>query len=89
MIPKRRTSKRELDEIIDYWCSLSRGTGYVDEGSLISFLEIFTPEQIKGAMYIAKSKGRESYFRYLCGILQNWIDALEKGEEPGYFDISD
>lgn len=89
MIPKRRSSKKELDEIIYYWCSLPRGSEYVDEGSLIGFLGIFTPEQIKGAMYIAKSKGREAYFRYLCGILHNWIEELENGNEPGYFDVSD
>ncbi len=89
MIGKRKTSKRELDEIVDYWCSLPRGSNYVDEGSLISFLEIFTPRQIKGAMYIAKSKGRPAYFRYLCGILHNWRQALERGEKPRYFDIDE
>jgi len=89
MINKRNPSKRELDEIIDYWCSLPRGSNYVDEGSPISFLEIFTPQQIKGAMYIAKSRGRPAYFRYMCGILHNWKQALEEGEEPRYFDIDE
>ncbi len=89
MINKRKTSKRALDEIIDYWCSLPRGSNYVDEGSLISFLEIFTPYQIKGAMYIAKSRGRPAYFRYMCGILHNWKQALEESEEPRYFEIDE
>ncbi len=89
MIDKRKTSKKELDEIVDYWCSLPRGSNYVDEGSLISFLGIFTPRQIKGAMYIAQSKGRPAYFRYLCGILHNWRQELERGEEPRYFDIDE
>ena len=89
MISKRKTSKRELDEIVDYWCSLSRGSGYVDEAGLINFLGIFTPRQIKGAMYIAKSKGRPAYFPYLCGILHNWRQELERGEEPRYFDIDE
>ena len=89
MINKRKTSKRELDEIIDYWCSLPRGSSYVDEGSLISFLEMFTPYQIKGAMYIAKSRRRPAYFRYMCGILHNWKQALEEGEEPRYFEIDE
>jgi hypothetical protein len=89
MVRKRKASKKELGEIIDYWCSLPRGSSYVDEGSLISFLGIFTPRQIKGAMYIAKSTGRSAYFRYLCGILHNWKQALERGEKPGYFDIDE
>ncbi|MFB3787189.1 MAG: hypothetical protein ACE15F_12565 [bacterium] len=89
MIKKRTTSKKELDEVIDYWISLPRGSGYHVEDSLIKFLEIFTPEQIKGAMYIAKSKGRPSYFRYLCGILHNWRKELEEGKTPRYFDVSD
>lgn len=89
MIAKRKTSKKELDEIIDYWCSLPRGSNYLDESSLISFLEVFTTEQIKGAMYLAKCKGRGAYFRYLCGILHQWRRALEDGEEPRYFDISE
>ena len=89
MVRKRKTSKKELGEIIDYWCSLPRGSNYVDEGSLISFLEIFSPRQIKGAMYIAKSKGRPAYFSYLCGILHKWRQALERGEEPRYFDIDE
>ncbi len=80
---------KELDEIIEYWCSLSRGSNYLVEGSLISFLEIFTPKQIKDAMYIAKSKGRPAYFRYMCGILHNWEQALEEGKEPRYFDIDE
>ena len=89
MIGKRKTSKRELDEIIDYWGSLPRGSNYVNESSLINFLQIFTPRQIKGAMYIAKSEGRPAYFRYLCGILHNWKRALERGEKPRYFDIDE
>lgn len=89
MITRRRASREELNEIIDYWCSLPRGSSYVVEDTLIKFLEIFTPEQIKGAMYISKSKGRPAYFRYLCGILHNWRKSLEKGEEPRYFDISE
>lgn len=84
---RRRASKKELDDIIEYWCSLPRGSTYLVEDSLIKFLEIFTPRQIKGAMYIAKSKGRPNYFKYLCGILHNWRRALEKGEKPRYFNI--
>jgi DNA replication protein DnaD len=89
MIIKRNTSKKELDEITNYWISLPRGSNYLNEASLIRFLEVFTPDQIKGAMYVAKSTGRQAYFRYLCGILNNWLKALENGEEPRYFDISE
>ena len=89
MLIKRRTSKKELDDIIKYWCSLPRGSAYLVKDSLIKFLEIFTPRQLKGAMYIAKSKGRPAYFRYLCGILHNWRKALEEGKEPRYFDVEE
>ena len=89
MTARRMTSEKELDEVIDYWCSLRRGSGYVDESTLITFLQIFTPHQIKGAMYVAKSRGRPAYFRYLCGILHNWRRALQDGEEPAYFDIDE
>jgi len=89
MITKRSTSKRELNEVIDYWISLPRGSGYHVEDSLIRFLEIFTPEQIKGAMYIAKSKGRPNYFKYLCGILHNWRKELEEGKIPRYFNVEE
>jgi hypothetical protein len=89
MITKRSTSTRELDTVINYWISLPKGSGYHVEDSLIRFLEIFTPEQIKGAMYIVKSKGRPNYFKYLCGILHNWRKELEKGNTPRYFDVSE
>jgi len=89
MLKKRRTSKKELNDVVDYWCSLERGSSYHVEGSIIEFLEIFTPKQIKGAMYIAKSKGRSNYFKYFCGIVHNWRKALENGDEPRYFDIDE
>jgi len=54
---------------------------------LIQFLEIFTPHQIKGAMYLATAAGRPSYFKYLCGILHNWRRDLEAGVQPRYFDV--
>ena len=89
MSARRTPSENELDEVIDYWYSLPRGSEYVDESSLIEFLRIFTPRQIKGAMYLAQSRGRSAYFRYLCGILHNWQRALEDGEDPAYFDINE
>jgi len=89
MIKKRSTSKSELVEVIDYWISLPRGSGYHVEDSLIRFLEIFTPGQIKGAIYIAQAKGRPNYFRYLCGILHNWRKELEEGKTPRYFDVEE
>ncbi len=87
MITYRTTGKTELDEVVDYWLSLPRASGHYDEDSLIRFLHIFTPSQIKGAMYIAQSKGRQSYFRYLCGVLNNWRRELEEGRTPPYFKI--
>lgn len=89
MIRRRSTSESELAEVVDYWNSLPRASRYVDQGSLISFLQIFTPDQIKGAMYVAQSSGRGAYFRYLCGILHNWRRELEAGEEPHYFEINE
>lgn len=86
---RRRTSKQELDEVIEYWHKCPRCSAYLVEDSLIKFLEIFTPHQIKGAMYLATSKGRPHYFRYLCGILHNWRRDLEEGKEPRYFDIGE
>lgn len=85
---KRTTSKKELNDVVKYWQSLPRNSGHVKEGDLISFLHIFTPEQIMGAMYIATSKGRPyGYFKYLCGILGNWKKDLEQGKEPPYFKL--
>jgi flavodoxin len=89
MIKRRSTSKQELDEVIEYWLNRPRGSGYHVEDSLIQFLHIFTPEQIKGAMYIATSTGRANYFKYLCGILHNWRKELEEGKTPNYFDVSE
>jgi len=83
----RNTGKVELDEVIKYWDDCPRGSGYLNEQSLISFLEIFTPHQIKGAMYLATCKGRSAYFPYLCGILHKWKKELIEGNEPSYFDI--
>ena len=86
-IARRNTNKVELDEVIEYWLECPRASSYLDEDSLIKFLEIFTPHQIKGAMYLATCKGRKAYFKYMCGVLHNWRKALEQGEEPRYFDI--
>jgi len=83
----RTMSKDELDEVISYWASLPRGSAYHDEPSLIRFLAVFTPAQVKGAMYIAKSKPHPSYFKYLCGILHNWRRELEASKTPKYFII--
>lgn len=83
----RKTNKAELDEVIAYWRSCPRTSGYHVESSLIKFLEIFTPHQIKGSMYLATSSGHPNYFKYLCGILHNWRKDLEAGKEPGFFDI--
>lgn len=85
----RTTGKAELDEVIDYWLSCPRCSSYLVEDSLIQFLQVFTPHQIKGAIYLATSKGRQAYFRYLCGILHRWRQDLEEGREPPYFDIGE
>jgi len=85
-IKKRATSLKEVKSVIDYWLSLGR-TIYYDESSLINFLHIFSPKQIKGAMYIAQSEGRQAYFKYLCGILRNWEKDLKNGKEPLYFEL--
>jgi hypothetical protein len=89
MTGQRRTSKKELDEVIEYWLDRPRTSSYLVKDSLIQFLHIFTPHQIKGAMYIATSKRRSAYFRYLCGILHNWRSELQEGKTPMYFDIGD
>lgn len=83
----RVTSRAELDDLVVCWESLQRGTAYHDEESLIRFLGIFTPAQIKGAMRFAKSKRRPAYFKYLCGILHNWRRELEAGVVPTFFSI--
>jgi hypothetical protein len=88
-IRPRQTSKRELDEVVAYWLACPRASGYHQEASLIQFLEMFTPHQIKGAMYLATSAGRPNYFKYLCGILHNWRRDLEAGNQPRYFDIGE
>jgi hypothetical protein len=85
----RRTSKAELDEVVSYWLECPRCSRYLVEDSLIKFLEVFTPHQIKGAMYLATSTGRKAYFKYLCGILHNWRKDLDQGNEPRYFDIGE
>lgn len=85
--PQRATSLTELQELVDYWLSCPRHSGYYVEESLIRFLGIFTPAQIKGAMYLATCRRRGAYFRYFCGIMHNWIDTLKVGKEPLYFDI--
>lgn len=74
---------------MEYWDSLERASSYVDESSLIYFLHIFTPAQIKGAMYITQSTGRGAYFRYLCGVLHNWRRQIEAGEVPDYFEVDE
>ena len=84
---RRKTNKSELDEVIAYWLECPRCSNYLVEDTLIKFLEVFTPDQIKGAMYLATSTGRQAYFKYLCGILHNWRKELEQGNEPRYFDI--
>jgi len=89
MIERRNTSKEELDEVIEYWYGRQRGAGWHDEGSLIQFLHVFTPDQIKGAMYIATSTGRYNYFKYMCGILHNWRNELEERRTPNYFDVGE
>ncbi len=88
-IEYRKTNKKELDEVVEYWLSCPRASDHHDEGSLIKFLAIFTPRQIKGAMYLATSSGRQAYFKYMCGILHNWRKELEQGIEPRYFDIGE
>ena len=88
MINLRKTSQGELNEVIDYWVGLGQ-TNYYQEGSIIQFLYVFTPEQIKGAMYLACSQGRGNYFRYLCGVLHNWKKDLEEGHEPPYFKLEE
>ncbi len=76
-------------DVVAYWQDRPRGSGYHVEASLIQFLEIFTPHQIKGATYLATAQGRPNYFRYLCGILHHWRRDLQEGREPRYFDISE
>lgn len=88
-VSQRTTSLEELDEVIGYWLTCPRHSGYYVEQSLIRFLRVFTPEQIKGAMYLATCHGRGAYFRYFCGIMHNWKRMLEVGEEPPYFDVND
>jgi hypothetical protein len=78
----RAFSREELDDVVSYWASLPRGSDYHDEASLLRFLKVFTPSQIKKAMQIAKSKRHPSYFRYLCGILHNWKREFDAGEVP-------
>lgn len=87
MKARRCTSQAELDDVIEYWLSMPRGYGYHVEASLIQFLQVFTPSQIKGAMYIATAKGHGNYFKYLCGVLHNWRKELESDREPSFFKV--
>ena len=79
-IPERSPTQAEYDDIIDYWFRSPRGTGYYDERSMINFLKIFTPDQIKYAIHVATKRPRASYFRFMCGILRNWRQYMEVGE---------
>lgn len=88
-IARRKTSQREVAEVVDYWKQCPRCSGHHEEASLIRFLEIFTPYQIKGAMYLATASGHPNYFKYLCGILHNWRRDLEAGKEPRYFEVDE
>lgn len=84
---RRHPTEEELAEVIDYWLTRKPLTTHYDEVSLLEFLAVFTPLQIKGAMFLATAKGRGAYFRYLCGILHNWRRDLNDGFDPPYFDI--
>lgn len=86
---RRQTSQHELEDVVAYWKGCPRCSGHYEAGSLIRFLEIFTPHQIKGAMFVATSSGRPNYFKYLCGILHNWRRDLEAGRQPRYFEIDE
>ena len=88
-LERRKTSKSELDDVIAYWLDCPRASSHHNEETLLKFLEVFTPKQIKGAMYLTTCTGRQAYFRYLCGILHNWRKDLEQGREPNFFDIGD
>lgn len=61
-IVRRQTSQGELEDVVAYWKDCPRCSGHYEAGSLIQFLEIFTPHQIKGAMFVATSSGRPNYF---------------------------
>jgi hypothetical protein len=89
MLPRRSTSKAELYEVTMYWCNRPNCSGNSEESSLIRFLRIFTPKQIKGAMHLATRKKQPDPFKYLCGILHNWCKELEAGNEPKYFEIDE
>jgi hypothetical protein len=82
MIRRRTTSPLELDDVVDYWRSLPRGSGYHVKRSLTRFLGVFTPAQIKGAMCLAHTAPRRNYFKYLCGILCDWCRDVGEGKEP-------
>ena len=88
-ITRRKTSQLELEDVVAYWKDCPRCSGHHEEKSLINFLEIFTPRQVKGAMYLATASGHPNYFKYLCGILHNWRRDLEAGVEPRYFEINE
>lgn len=83
----RNTSIDELEDVIDFWLDNPRGTVYRDEITLGRFLRVFTPAQIKGAMYLATSRGRSAYFRYLCGILHNWKHELDEVGEAEVYEM--
>lgn len=77
----REPSPSELDDVVDFWFDNPQGTTFYVETSLYEFLRIFNPAQIKGAMYLATSKRRGAYFRYLCGILHAWRSGLHTDGE--------
>lgn len=85
---RRRTSQRELNEVIDYWLSLGRSQ-YYEVASLLQFLATFTPYEIRGGMYLACVSVHGNYFKYLCGILHNWRRDIAEGREPEYFELDE
>lgn len=66
--------REQLEEITNYWAE-RRNTSYpsnYDLKAIHSFIEIYDPDWIKAAIYIATQQKRSNYVKYVAGILRNW-----------------
>lgn len=83
-VGQRRPVNEELADLLAYWKRRPRNPERPDESLLAEFLAVFTPHQIKVAMYNATSEKRNNYFQYLIETLIGWRDELRAGQRPSY-----
>lgn len=78
--------KDALEDLIDYWFELwpqLQSISLREKASIASFLEHFSPSEIKGAMNIARSRvnyGSDG-FKYMCGVLHTRRRERQESQE--------